>query len=193
MSHMAGKPYSFLPRCKSFSFVHPCSLASKALGKRFSCISQARRHRVGCVVRCSTVVAAGAADSGPAAESKGKTKSSKPSEPSPSQESAASSGQIQGLKFFHLAAFVIILGAGLVFLAVLLYFTADIQFQRACLKVVRRLFKTVAARQVLGILAAMAFVRFGLEPLVKGLRHLFTSQGPPWEKSSEYYILREVL
>ena len=43
----------------------------------------------------------------------------------------------------------------------------------------------------MGILAAMTFVRFGLEPLVKVLRHIFRAQGS-WEKSSEYYILREV-
>ncbi|KAK9831955.1 hypothetical protein WJX81_002788 [Elliptochloris bilobata] len=71
------------------------------------------------------------------------------------------------------------------------YVIADIQWQRACLKVVRRLLKTVAIRQVMGILAAMTFVRFGLEPLVKVLRRLFRAQGV-WEKSSEFYILREV-
>ncbi|CAL8469278.1 g8819 [Coccomyxa elongata] len=43
----------------------------------------------------------------------------------------------------------------------------------------------------MGILAAMTFVRFGLEPLVKVLRRVFSAQGT-WEKSSEYYILREV-
>lgn len=96
-----------------------------------------------------------------------------------------------GLKPFHLAVFFIVLSAGLWFLAVLLYFTADIKLQQACLKVLRRLLKTVALRQVMGILAAMMFVRFGLEPLVKMLRKLFVAPGT-WEKSSEYYILREV-
>ena len=38
-------------------------------------------------------------------------------------------------------------GPGVIFLSVLLYFTADIQFQRACIKVLRRLLKTVALRQ----------------------------------------------
>ena len=97
----------------------------------------------------------------------------------------------QGLRPFHLAAFVILLGGGLAFLAVLLYFTADIEFQRACMKVLRRLFKTVALRRVLGILAAMTFLRLGLEPLVKGLRSFFSVKGA-WEKSSEFYILLEV-
>ena len=98
---------------------------------------------------------------------------------------------LTGLKPFHVAAFAAILTSGLAFLAVLLYITADMQFQRACLKVIKRLLKTVAIRQVMGILAAMTFVRFGLEPLVKVLRHIFRAQGS-WEKSSEYYILREV-
>ena len=44
----------------------------------------------------------------------------------------------------------------------------------------------------MGIMAAMTFVRFGLEPLVKLMRRLFVAPGS-WEKSSEYYILREVL
>ena len=44
----------------------------------------------------------------------------------------------------------------------------------------------------MGILAAMTFVRFGLEPLVKMLRKVFVAPGT-WEKSSEYYILKEVL
>ena len=44
--------------------------------------------------------------------------------------------------------FFLVLLAGLAFLAVLLYFTADIQWKRACIKVMRRLLKTVALRQV---------------------------------------------
>lgn len=45
--------------------------------------------------------------------------------------------------------------------------------------------------QVMGIVGAMTFVRFGLEPLVRSLRTMFRASGP-WEKSSEYHILREV-
>ena len=43
----------------------------------------------------------------------------------------------------------------------------------------------------MGILGAMMFVRFGLEPLVKSLRTVFKASGS-WEKSSEYHFLREV-
>lgn len=45
--------------------------------------------------------------------------------------------------------------------------------------------------QVMGILGAMLFVRMGLEPLVKALRSVFRAS-VPWEKSSEFHILREV-
>ena len=45
--------------------------------------------------------------------------------------------------------------------------------------------------QVFGILGAMMFVRMGLEPIVKGLRGVFNAS-VPWERSSEFHILREV-
>ena len=116
-----------------------------------------------------------------------KTKAEKAEQPRQDVSATAS----QGLKPVHLATFFIILGTGLMFLAVLLWFTADIRFQQACVKVLRRLFKTVALRHVMGILGAMTFVRFGLEPMVKMLRRLFRAPGT-WEKSAEFYILREV-
>ena len=96
-----------------------------------------------------------------------------------------------GLRMFHLAMFFVVLAAGLLFLAALLYVNGDMQFQSACAKVLRRLMKTVAIRQTMGIFAAMVLVRAGLEPLVKLMRQLFRAQGP-WEKSTEYYVLREV-
>jgi MscS family membrane protein len=88
--------------------------------------------------------------------------------------------------------FFALLGGGLLFLALLLYFTGDIEFQRAVGKVVKRLLKTGALRQLAGILGAMVFVRYGLEPLIKNIRVMMKAQGS-WEKSSEFYILREVL
>jgi MscS family membrane protein len=87
--------------------------------------------------------------------------------------------------------FFALLGGGLLFLALLLYFTGDIEFQRAVGKVVKRLLKTGALRQLAGILGAMVFVRYGLEPLIKNIRVMMKAQGS-WEKSSEYYILREL-
>lgn len=124
------------------------------------------------------------------AESKAKSTSSKAEKAEQSRPDVSATAS-QGLKPVHLATFFIILGTGLMFLAVLLWFTADIRFQQACVKVIRRLFKTVALRQVMGILGAMTFVRFGLEPMVKMLRRVFRAPGS-WEKSAEFYILREV-
>lgn len=46
------------------------------------------------------------------------------------------------------ALFFLVLGIGVLFLSLLLYITADINLQRACTTVVRRLLKTVALRQV---------------------------------------------
>ena len=53
-----------------------------------------------------------------------------------------------GLRQYHYATFFSILVTGIAFLAILLYLQADIQIQQACFKVLRRLFKTVALRQV---------------------------------------------
>jgi len=116
-----------------------------------------------------------------------------PSTPADQASSQGFSSSPGGLRAFHVIAFLAILASGLTFLVLLLYFTAGIKFDLARDKVLKRLLKTVALRQVAGILAALVFVRFGLEPLVRGLRSAFsTAAAGPWEKSSEYYILREV-
>ena len=79
--------------------------------------------------------------SSPSAPTTGDAKTQPPPPPPPPPQLSA------GLKPFHLVAFVAVLGAGLAFLAVLLYFTAGIQFNLARDKVVKRLLKTVALRQ----------------------------------------------
>ena len=183
------------------------SPTAKALQKDEFCRATRRRHCsiLSCFGDLSAEVARSTAKSDPrkpTAPGKQATVASAaprdnpagPSNDPPVQSSGQQAEQLSsltGLKPFHVAAFAAILAFGLAFLAVLLYITADMQFQRACIKVVKRLLKTVALRQVMGILAAMTFVRFGLEPLVKVLRRVFSAQGT-WEKSSEYYILREV-
>lgn len=123
-----------------------------------------------------------------------------PAEPTPPQDPQASapSPDSQGtmplnmqLSSYHYVTFFFIMCCGLFFIAVLLYFSGDINFQRAFTKVVKRLFKTVALPQLATILSAMAFVKYGMEPVIKLARNLTKAQGP-YEKSSEYYILREV-
>ncbi len=95
------------------------------------------------------------------------------------------------IKSFHIIAFFFVLAVGLAFLTILLVSTGDMQLRLAATKVVKRLLKTHALRQVVVILSAMLFVRFGLEPMVKVLRAMFGAQGT-WEKSTEFFVLREV-
>ena len=95
------------------------------------------------------------------------------------------------LSNYHYVAFLVIMSGGILFVALLLYFTGDIAFQRAFFKAVKRLLKTVALRQLVTILSAISFVKYGLEPAIKGVRRVTKAQGP-WEKSPEYYILKEV-
>ena len=61
----------------------------------------------------------------------------------------------------------------------------------AAAQVFKRLLKTVALRQLMGILAAMIFVRFAMEPVIKAIRSVFRAP-TPWERSTEFYVLREV-
>ena len=60
-----------------------------------------------------------------------------------------------------------------------------------CFRDDQHLFTDLPGIQVGAILAAMTFVRFGLEPLMRCIRSLFRAPGA-WEKSPEHYILREV-
>ena len=95
------------------------------------------------------------------------------------------------LSTYHYVAFFVVMCGGLLFVALLLYFTGDIAFQRAIFKAVKRLLKTVALRQLITILSAIVFIKYGLEPAIKLVRAVTKAQGP-WEKSPEYYILKEV-
>lgn len=144
---------------------------------------------------CQRVVVASSAAASPAPPSGNDGTSASPS-PQPggqagSQEPPPSAVPELQITAYHYAMFFALLGGGLLFLALLLYFTGDIEFQRAVGKVLKRLLKTGALRQLAGILGAMVFVRYGLEPLIKNIRVMMKAQGS-WEKSSEYYILREL-
>ena len=113
--------------------------------------------------------------------------------PSPSAEPPTEPAPVSEVRLstYHYVTFFFIMAGGLLFVAALLFFTGDINFQRAFSKVVKRLFKTVALPQLVSILSAMAFVKYGMEPVIKAARKLTKAQGP-YEKSAEYYILREV-
>ena len=91
----------------------------------------------------------------------------------------------------HYVAFLVVLCGGLLFVSLLLYFTGDIEFQRAVFKSVSRLMRTVAIRQLGTIVSAIVFIKYGLEPAIKFVRSATNAVGP-WEKSPEYYVLKEV-
>ena len=94
------------------------------------------------------------------------------------------------LSTYHYVAFVVITIGGLLFIASLIYFFSDLSFYHAVLKSFDRLMRTIAVRQLSIILSTMAFVKYGLEPVIRGVRAITKADGQ-WEKSSEYYILRE--
>jgi hypothetical protein len=109
----------------------------------------------------------------------------------PEEKRTNDSASNQGPWNYYLLAFGAVMGAGIGFLTILLCATAELQFWAAFWKVCRRLLKTVALRQLLGVIGAMFFIRYGLEPLVKFSRKLFATKGT-WENSKEYFILRDV-
>ena len=95
------------------------------------------------------------------------------------------------LKPYHYVSFFVAVCFGLLFVSVMLYLTGDIEFQRAVVKSVSRLLRTVAIRQVGTILSAILFIKYALEPVIKTVRRMTKAEGE-WEKSSEYFVLREV-
>ena len=95
------------------------------------------------------------------------------------------------LQPYHYVSFFVAVCFGLLFVSVMLYLTGDIEFQRAVVKSVSRLLRTVAIRQVGTILSAILFIKYALEPVIKTVRRMTKAEGE-WEKSSEYFVLREV-
>ena len=91
---------------------------------------------------------------------------------------------------FHIALFATLLLCCLVAAIMLMHYTTEMGWMWSGIKVLRKLAKGLAFRQTVGLLAAMAFVRWGLEPLVRTVRALFRLPGD-WERSSEFFFLRQ--
>ena len=121
--------------------------------------------------------------------------STAPAPPAPAPDAPpgeeALPGEEPALKTYHYVAFAALAAAGLLLLAAQLFLATPLGYGEAVARVARRFAKTFALRQVGAILAAMAFVKYGLEPLIRGVRALTRASGA-WEKSPEYYLLREV-
>lgn len=92
---------------------------------------------------------------------------------------------------FHLTLFAILLVGGVAFAITVINFTTDMGWVWSSVRVLRKLAKSLAFRQTIALLVAIAFVRYGLEPLVRSVRSVFALPGP-WERSNEYFILKQV-
>ena len=91
---------------------------------------------------------------------------------------------------FHIALFTVLLLAGTTFAIVVLNFTTDMGWMWASVRVLRKLAKGLAFRQTIALVMAIAFVRYGLEPLMRTVRSVFTLPGT-WERSNEYFFLKQ--
>ena len=92
---------------------------------------------------------------------------------------------------FHLTLFAVLLIGAVAFAITVINFTTDMGWLWSAVKVFRKLAKSLAFRQSIALMVAIAFVRYGLEPLVRSVRSVFSLPGP-WERSTEYFILKQV-
>lgn len=92
---------------------------------------------------------------------------------------------------FHLTLFAVLLFGAVAFAITVINFTTDMGWLWSAVKVFRKLAKSLAFRQSIALMVAIAFVRYGLEPLVRSVRSVFSLPGP-WERSTEYFILKQV-
>ena len=93
---------------------------------------------------------------------------------------------------FHLTLFAVLLVGAVAFAITVINFTTDMGWIWSSMRVLRKLAKSLAFRQSIALLVAIAFVRYGLEPLVRSVRSVFSLPGP-WERSTEFFILKQVL
>jgi hypothetical protein len=92
---------------------------------------------------------------------------------------------------FHIALFSVLLLSGITFAIVVLNFTTDMGWMWSSMRVLRKLSKGLAFRQTIALLMTVAFVRYGLEPLVRTVRSFFMLP-TTWERSNEYFLLKQV-
>lgn len=133
-----------------------------------------------------TVPAEAPAKKAPKAPDEGKAAGAEPKRKRP--VGVAAEGLIHP---FHIALFAVLLLCCLVAGIMLMHYTTEMGWMWSGIKVLRKLAKGLAFRQTVGLLSAMAFVRWGLEPLVRTVRALFRLPGD-WERSSEFFFLRQV-
>lgn len=87
----------------------------------------------------------------------------------------------------HVFFFSIFFFGGAIFAALMLQFTANLEFASALEKVVRRIFNSMAFRQLLAIGAAILSMRYGINFGMQQMSRLSPSN-TPWEQTTMYKV-----
>lgn len=95
------------------------------------------------------------------------------------------------MKPIYVLIFALLFLGGLIFASMSLQLTSDLGFMDAFTKVVRRIFRSIAFRQLLVITACMFLVRFALNNVLRFLAR-WSSSPVQWDKSKMYYVMKEV-
>ncbi|KAF6255019.1 Mechanosensitive ion channel-domain-containing protein [Scenedesmus sp. NREL 46B-D3] len=95
------------------------------------------------------------------------------------------------LKPVYVLIFGLVFLGGLLFASMSLQLTSDLGFSDALTKVVRRIFRSIAFRQLLVITACMLMVRFALNSVLRLLAK-WSASPVQWDKSKLYYVMKEV-
>lgn len=107
------------------------------------------------------------------------------------QQQGAAASPAFSLKPVYVLIFGLIFLGGLLFASMSLQLTSDLGFSDALTKVVRRIFRSIAFRQLLVITACMLLVRFALNSVLRLLAK-WSASPVQWDKSKLYYVMKEV-
>jgi hypothetical protein len=91
----------------------------------------------------------------------------------------------------YVLIFTLLFLGGLLFASMSLQLTSDMGFKDALTKVVRRIFRSIAFRQLVVITACILLVRFALNNVLRFLAR-WSSSPVQWDKSKLYYVMKEV-
>jgi hypothetical protein len=114
-----------------------------------------------------------------------------PTPPPSSPPPATQTGTVFSIKPIYLLIFGIIFLGGLLFASMSLQLTSDMGFGDALTKVVRRIFRSIAFRQLVVITVAIVLVRFALNNVLRVLSR-WSASPVQWDKSRLYYVMKEV-
>eukprot|EP00879_Flechtneria_rotunda_P010802 GHRR01011288.1.p1 GENE.GHRR01011288.1~~GHRR01011288.1.p1 ORF type:complete len:251 (+),score=67.45 GHRR01011288.1:538-1290(+) len=136
-----------------------------------------------------------ASNSGTAGAAASPSPSVPPSATSSTLDAAGAIPQAQqpafSLKPIYVLIFSLLFVGGLLFASMSLQLTSDLGFRDALMKVVRRVFRSIAFRQLVVITACMFLVRFALNNVLRFLAR-WSSSPVHWDKSKMYYVMKEV-